>query len=400
MKQQYSDCISQWKLNQNVTFLNHGSFGACPRSILQFQSQLRAKMELEPVKFLARELEDLLDEARSALAHFIGASFENLCFVPNATTGINTVLRSLEFKTDDELLVTDHEYNATRNALNFVAQKAKAKVIVAKIPFPLDSSEAIISAIIDNISERTKLVLLDHVTSPTGIIFPIQKLVNILNDRGIDTLIDGAHAPGMLRLNLNEIGATYYTGNCHKWMCAPKGAAFLFVREDKKDLIRPLAISHGANQISLKRSRFQMEFDWTGTYDPTPYLSIPKAIDFLNSLVAGGANNLMENNSNLARFAREKICDYLEIVPPTPAELIGSLATIPLPQYPNYSGDNDTLQAKLYSRYSLEVPIIPWPSLAARFIRVSAFAYNHISQYEYLARSLQQLLAEENLKTK
>ena len=397
MKEQLSACISQWELDPKITFLNHGSFGACPRSILQFQSQLRTKMEREPVKFLARELEGLLDEARVALAGFIGADSHNLCFVPNATTGINTVLRSLELKANDELLVTDHEYNASRNALNFVAQRSQAKVIVAKIPFPLNSSEEIIEAVIENISSRTKLVLLDHITSPTGIIFPIQKLVNILSAKGIDTLIDGAHAPGMLPLKLQEIGGSYYTGNCHKWMCAPKGAAFLFVREDKKHLIRPLTISHGANRESKDRDRFRLEFDWTGTDDPTPYLCVPLAINFLNSLVAGGANILMKKNHNLAIEARKKLCDLLAISPPTPDELIGSLVSIPLPKYTNYSAENDTLQARLYSRYSLEVPIIPWPALSARLIRVSAFAYNSLSQYEYQARSLLELLTEETI---
>src|SRR5438477_4263646 len=225
---------SPWMLDEKTIFLNHGSFGSCPRPVLEYQRALRERMERQPIQFLARELEGLLDEARGELAQFLGAAAEDLVFVPNATAGVNTVLRSLRFERDDELLVTDHEYNACRNALDSVAQFWGARVTVARVPFPLRTEEEIVEAVLGAATPRTRLALLDHVTSQTGLVFPIERLVMGLAERGIDTVVDGAHAPGMLPLDLRGIGAAYYTGNCHKWLCTPKGSGFLHVRRDRQ----------------------------------------------------------------------------------------------------------------------------------------------------------------------
>ena len=200
-----------WPLDPKIVFLNHGSFGSCPRVVLEFQRQILARMERQPVQFLVRDLEPLLDRARGSLARFLHADADNLVFVANATAGINTVLRSLRFKRGDELLVADHEYNASRNALNFIAEQWGARVVVAKVPFPLRSAEEIVQAIVDRVTARTRLALLDHVTSQTGLIFPIEQLVRELSARGVDTLVDGAHAPGMVPINLKKLGATYYS---------------------------------------------------------------------------------------------------------------------------------------------------------------------------------------------
>ena len=234
-----------WPLDPKVTFLNHGSFGSCPRSVLEFQREIRERLEGQPVRFFVRELEGLWDEAHHALARFVGARTEVLVFVPIASSGINGVLRSLDFEAGDELLVTDQEYNACRNALNYVAERTGARVVVAPIPFPVRNEDAIISPVLERVTSRTRLALLDHVTSQTALVVPIQRLVRELAARGVDALVDGAHAPAMVPLNLCELGAAYYTGNCHKWICAPKGAAFLAVRADRQKLIRPLVISHG-----------------------------------------------------------------------------------------------------------------------------------------------------------
>ena len=382
--------LPHWSLDPSITFLNHGSFGACPLPVLEAQQHLRARIERQPLQFFGRDLESLLDHARRQLAEFVGAEAENLAFVSNATTGINTVLRSLRFAPGDELLTTSQEYNACRNALNYVAERAGLEVKVAQVPFPIASADQIIESVIAAVSSKTRLVLLDHVVSQTGLVFPIAQLVRELNQRGIETLIDGAHAPGMLPLNLQELGATYYTGNLHKWVCSPKGAAFLYVQPDRQAAIRPLTISHGANARRPDRSRFRLEMDWVGTDDPTPYLCVPVAIEFLGSLLPGGWSELMQRNHQLAIVARRLLCQALEILPPCPDDLLGSMAVVPLP-----NGSSPALQDALLERYGIEVPIIPFPAAPNRLLRVSAQLYNASNQYEWLAQALIELLNEE-----
>jgi isopenicillin-N epimerase len=396
---EFSTWAKFWSLDPTIAFLNHGSYGACPVPVLEAQQRLRSQLERQPLRFLMREYEELLNAARRELAAFVAADAEELAFVPNATTGVNAVLRSLFFTSDDELLTTNQEYNACRNALNFVAERTGAKVVVATVPFPLESPNQVVEAVMQQVSPRTRLALLDHVTSQTGLIFPIQQLVSKLAARGVDTLVDGAHAPGMVPLNLHEIGATYYTGNCHKWLCAPKGAGFLYVRRDKQSAIRPLTISHGANSRRTDKSRFQLEFDWMGTDDPTAYLCIPEAIQFLGSLLPGGWIQLMEKNRSLALLARQSLCEALQVSPPCPDEMIGSMAVVPLPEkLALYEQEGRTrewpfLQDILFDRFNIEVPIIPWHEPFKQMVRISAQLYNTPEQYKYLAKVLITLLS-------
>lgn len=386
-----------WTLDPAVAFLNHGSFGACPGPVLEEQQRLRARLEREPVQFLARDLESLLDAARAELAGFVGAAAEDLVFVPNATTAVNAVLRSLRFTADDDLLITNHAYQACRNALDFVAERSGARVVVAEVPFPIESPASIVEAVMRQVTPRTRLALLDHVTSPTGLIFPIQQLVAELAARGVDTLVDGAHAPGMIPLRITAIGAAYYTGNCHKWLCAPKGSAFLHVRRDRQPAIRPLTISHGASARRNDRSRFLLEFDWTGTGDPTAYLCVPHAIRFLGGLLPGGWPALMDRNQRIALAMRRRLCEALHVPLPSPDEMIGALAAIPLadapPADPPLPPALDPLQDTLLHRYGIEVPIIPWPTPTQRLLRIGVQLYNTPGDYEYLITALAELLA-------
>jgi isopenicillin-N epimerase len=387
-----------WLLDPSVVFLNHGSFGSCPRPVLEFQQAIRLRMERQPVQFFVRDLEALLDEARTALAEFIGAAPENLVFVPNATAGVNTVLRSLSFEQGDEVIVTNHEYNACRNALDVVAARCGLRVVVAEVPFPLRSVDQIIEPILCAASPRTRLLLVDHITSQTGLIFPIEKIIAELASRGVDTLVDGAHAPGMIPLELERLGAACYTGNCHKWLCAPKGAGFLYIRPDRQRLIRPLSISHGANSPRTDRSRHQIEFGWTGTADPSPYLCVRESIRVMGSVLSGGWPELMRQNRALALEGRKLVAEALKIEPPCPDSMIGSLASFPLPdgastEPPTSPLYSDPLQDSLLREHRIEVPVIPWPSPPRRLLRISAQIYNTREQYALLAEALKKALA-------
>jgi isopenicillin-N epimerase len=389
-----SSLRARWRLDPEVTFLNHGSFGACPGAVLDAQAEWRARMEREPVLFLHRQIEGHLDAARARLAAFVSADPDDLAFVPNATTGVSTVLASLTFAPGDELLTTDHEYNACRNALEAAAQRTGARVCVVATPFPLRDPQQIVDAVMAAITPATKLLLIDHVTSPTGIVQPIAPIVRACRARGIEVLVDGAHAPGMLALNLAQLGATYYTGNCHKWICAPKGAALLWVARAQQKKIRPLVISHGANSPRTDRSRFRLEFDFTGTGDYTPFLCVPAAIDAMGSLVPGGWDELRRKNHALVCAGRDVLCRALGIAAPVPDGSLGSLAAVPLPpagERPQPPLFLDRLQVALFARYRIEVPVPIWPQWPARLLRISAQAYNELREYEGLAQALAEL---------
>jgi isopenicillin-N epimerase len=383
-----------WALDPAVAFLNHGSYGACPRPVLEAQQRLREEMEGEPVRFLGRQLESRLDTARATLGVFVGADPDDLAFVPNATTGVNTVLRSLALAPDDELLTTDHAYNACRNALDFVAGRTGARVTVVRVPFPLDAEARVEEAILGAVTPRTRLALIDHVTSPTGLVLPLGRLVAALAERGVDVLVDGAHAPGMLALDLGSLAAAYYAGNCHKWLCAPKGAGFLHVRRDRQALIRPLVLSHGANSPRTDRARFRLEFDWTGTHDPTAYLAVPEAIRTLEAAVPGGWPALMAGNRALALSARRILAEALGIPAPCPETMVGALAAVPLPDGARPPPPaRDPLEVALFERFAIEVPVIAWPASPRRLLRVSCQIYNTRGQYERLAAALGHVLA-------
>ena len=381
-----------WTLDPEIIFLNHGSFGACPRPVLEEQSALRARMERQPVQFF-RDLEGLLDSARAELAALVGADADDLTFVSNATSGVNTVLRSLFLEPGDELLTTNHAYNSCRNALRW-QEKSGVRMVVAQVPWPIAGPAQVVEAVLARATPRTRLVLLDHVTSPSGLVFPVASLVRALAERGIDTLVDGAHAPGMIELNVTSLGAAYYTGNCHKWLCAPKGAAFLHVRRDRQDRVRPLAVGHGLNSTRTDRSRFRLEMDWIATADPTPFLCVPAAIRFLSGLLPGGLPALQARNRALALQAQGILSAALGVERPAPPEMIGTLAAVPLPDYRGAPPDGrgawwHPLQRTLLEEHQIEVPIFPFPELPRQVVRVAAQIYNSPEQVERLAAAIQ-----------
>jgi len=395
-----------WALDPAVVFLNHGSFGACPRAVLAVQADMRAEMEANPVAFLDRGLETRLDGARARLAAFLRTDPEDLAFVPNATAGVATVLRSLRFAPGDEIVATDHEYNAALNMARFAAARDGARLVVARIPLPTTGPDEVAERVLAAVGPRTRLVLVSHVTSPTALVLPVERLVTALEGRGIPVLVDGAHGPGMLPLDLASIGASFYAGNLHKWVCAPKGAAFLHVRRDRQSTTRPLAISHGANDPRPRRSTFRKEFDWTGTADPTAYLAVPAALDAVGAMVAGGWPAVMARNAGVAAVARRVLAATAGRPVLAPEAMLGSMAAIELPPDPGFAArgpsDPDPLQARLLATAAVEVPVHPWPrdpvpgERRRRLLRVSAHLHNDRGEYEHLAEALRALLAEES----
>ena len=385
-----------WILDPAVVYLNHGSFGACPRVVLDEQARVRERMERQPMSFFVREYEEALDAARAELGAFLGAEPRNLAWVPNATVAVNSVLRSLPLAPGDELLVTDHEYNACRNVLNYVAERAGAAVVVAELPFPLADAGQAVAAILERVTARTRLVLVDHVTSQTALVLPVERIVAELREQGVETLVDGAHAPGMVPLDVASLGAAYYTGNCHKWLCAPKSAGFLHVRPDLQEQVRPAILSHGANSPRKDRSRFLLEFDWRGTRDPSAWLCVPAALSYLGTLLPGGWEELRARNRALALEGRDLLCEALEIPRPAPDDMIGAMASVPLPD-----GDTtelrsplylDPLQDRLLEEHRIEAPVIPWPAAPKRLLRISAQLYNRSEDYRLLADALRGVL--------
>ncbi|MCB9833150.1 MAG: aminotransferase class V-fold PLP-dependent enzyme [Planctomycetes bacterium] len=389
-----------WLLDEGTIFLNHGSFGACPRVVLEAQARLRAQLERQPLRFMLRELPALREQARARLAALVGGEVEGLVFVPNATTAVNAILRSLDLRPGDELLSHSQAYNACNNALRFVAERSGAKVVTVDLPFPLDDDVDLVERLMAAVTERTRLALVDHVTSATGLVLPVAGFCRALRERGVLSLVDGAHAPGMLPYSVTEMGCDFHTGNAHKWLCAPKGAAYLWCRAEHRSWLRPAVISHGANAPTDGTSRYHLEFDWTGTHDPTPYLSIPAALDFLEGLLPGGLPEIQRRNHALVLAGRRLLLERLGGSAPAPESMIGSIATIPLP--PDGSDlargpfGTSALQDRLLGEFGIELPLLAFPAPPARQLRISAQIYNDIEDYEALARALTRILPAEH----
>lgn len=392
-----------WRLDPAVIHLNHGAFGACPTPVLEAQARWRARLEADAVRFMDDELPGVLAAARRTMGAFLRADPEGLAFIPNATTGVSTVLRSLSFRPGDELLATDHEYNATLNALRATAERDGARVVIARIPFPPAGADDIVERIVGAVTPRTRLALLSHVTSPTALVLPVAAIVRELAGRGVETLVDAAHAPGMIPVDVDRLGAAYWTANGHKWLCGPKGSAVLWVREDLRAAIRPLVVSHGANDPRSRdgrASRFRLEFDWPGTIDPSPYLAMADAIDLVAGLEPGGWPAIMAANHAMVAAGGDVVRAALGIEPPVADDLLGAMAALPLPG--PRSDDRAAALRVALRRHGIVAPVGAWPVLAARepgdgpselLLRLSAQRYNEAADYDRLAAVLPEVLA-------
>jgi isopenicillin-N epimerase len=381
-----------WQLDPAVIYLNHGSLGACPIPVLDAQREWRDSMERRPVAFLLRELAPKMEHVRRVLGALVGADPDDLALVTNATTAVNTVLRSLDFQSGDELLTTNHEYNACLNSLDVVAQRTGARVVKAHVPFPVTGSDDVLGPILGAVTPRTRLALISHVTSATGIIFPIREIVAALQARGVDVLVDGAHAPALLDLDLDDIGAAYYAATGHKWICSPKGTGFLHVRRDKQAAIRPLVISHGTNDQRTETSLFRREFDWQGSNDPSGFLALPVAVQTLEGLVDGGLAALRRRNHDLALRAQDMLCDVLDAQAPVPPSMISAMTAVTIDHLFTDDDSRTRLDASLRAEAGIEVPVMRCALDAGQpprwLIRVSCQGYNDESDIDALRAAL------------
>ena len=389
----YSEHLLHWGLDRQTVFLNHGAFGATPLPVLAQQTAYRNQLEAQPLRFFMRELEPLLHNAKAALADFVGADTHNIVFVKNATQGVNTILHSLQPQSGDEWLLTNLNYGACAETFKWYARRQNIGLNTAQIPFPLTHEDQIVAAIDAAITPRTRLALIDHITSASGIILPVERIVRLLQARGIQVLVDGAHAPGMLPLQLEALAADYYVGNCHKWICAPKGAALLYVRPDRQAQISPLQISHFHDKNQGTPQHWSDQFAMVGTDDYSAYLCVKTAIDWHTDLLPEGWSAVQKHNHDLAIAGRNLLLDRLGLPAAAPDSMIGNLATIPLtdsaPKAAYAYNYSEGLQDILFYKYQIEVPIFRFPAAQPKqWLRIAPQLYNDISQYEYLAQAL------------
>jgi len=371
---------SGFGLDTTVVHLNHGSFGGCPRAVLDAAAAIRTRLEASPMRFYVLDWQRELDAARTALARFVRAPDEALVFVPNATTGVALALNSVRLAAGDEIVTTDHAYRACRNQLARVADASGARIVTVRLALPFDP-DAAVAALAGAITPRTRLALLDHVTSPTGLVLPIERIVPLFAARDAQVLVDGAHAPGQLDLDIGtlvRLGVTWYAGNSHKWLCAPKSTGFLVTTTP----LRPLVTSHGASPEYGPPNRLHAELDWTGTSDPTSHLAVPTAIAEVARLGGGWPEVIARNHALAVAMRRLLVEAGASVIAPEGS--LGAMASVPIETaVPLLELERRLLES------GWEVPIVHWPS--GPMVRVSAHLYNELGEVERLIRRLHEL---------
>lgn len=386
-----SNLARHFLLRDDVVFLNHGSFGACPRPVFETYQAIQRELEAQPVAFLGREISARMRQPRVELAAYLGSSPENLVGVVNATTGLNIVARSLDLKPGDEILTTDHEYSALEKTWAYVVRNTGARIVTVDIPLPLVSEAAFTEALLAGITERTRVLFLSHITSPTALVFPIERIVAEARERGIITVIDGAHAPGQIPLALDALGADFYSGNCHKWLMTPKGSAFLHARPEMQGLLEPLVVSHGWTSESKRpgargtygNSPFIDEIEMQGTRDSSAWLAVPSALAFRREhdwdAVARSCNALAQETG-------ERLAALTGLAPLSSPEFCApQMVAMPIPDC-----DPVAIHDALLERYSIEMPVFRWKQQC--IARVSVQGYNSREQMDILVAALTELL--------
>ena len=379
----FPDLKNQFMLDPEIIFLNHGSFGACAKPVYENLIKWQQKLEKEPVKFFEDTIWDALQTSRKALGDYIGCSHDDLVYFPNPTTAINAVARSLKLKPDDEVLSTNHIYGALDRSWKYICKEKNARFIKADIPFPIHSEDEFLKCFFSYVTDHTKVIFLSHITSMTAMIFPVEKVIAFAKKNNILSIIDGAHVPGHIPLDIRTLDADIYTGACHKWMCTPKGVSFLYVRKELQEDVHPLIISWGWESEKPGPSRFLDWHEWQGTRDMSAFLTVPSALKFMKEY--NWTEVAHRCRKSVITFRREFV-DYLNIEPPCPYDFLGQMATIPLPPL-----DPDAFKKKLLTVFNIQVPIYEWEGKV--YLRYSFQAYNSENDLEKLFSAVKDILS-------
>jgi isopenicillin-N epimerase len=375
----------EFQILPGVVFLNHGSFGACPAPVFTEYQRWQLELERQPVEFLGRRAKHLLAEARKALGVYVGAGGSDLVYYPNSTTAVNVIARSIDFHPGDEILTTDHEYGATERAWQFSCERTGAVLVRQHIQVPVGDPSDVRDAVWAGRTDRTRVLFLSEITSSTALRFPVKSLVQLAAQHGIITVIDGAHAPGQIDVDLAQLGCDFYVGTCHKWMCAPKGSAFLYARADVQDTLAPLVVSFGWHSESPGPSRFIDEHEYQGTRDISAFLSVPAAIEYMRQR---DWPRVREASRALLTLARRNLGQLRGVVAVT-GDTTLQMASFLLPRC-----DAQRVQSRLYDEYRIEVPVGRWGG--RELLRVSVQAYNSVADIDALSQALSEVLAQES----
>jgi isopenicillin-N epimerase len=382
-----SNIKESFLLDPDIHFLNHGSFGSTPKPVFEAYQNWQLCLERQPVLFLGRELDGLLKESRIALGEYLNADADDLVYIPNATHGVNIIARSLSLQPGDEVLTTDHEYGACDYTWDFICGKTGARYVHQPIPLPVGSEEEIVEQFWQGVTAQTKVIYISHITSPTALRLPVEQICQRARRSGILTILDAAHSPGQIPVDLQAIGADVSFGNAHKWMMSPKGAAFLHVRREVQHLVEPLVVSWGyGNDPKLGTgSRFIDILQWTGTKDPCAALAVPDAIRFMRE---HHWDEIRAECHSLLRLAVESVCDLTGLPPlyPLDSDFYSQMAVAPLPA----DVDSIALKARMYDEYRVEAPLIEWNG--RKLIRISVQGYNTREDIDALLTALSNLL--------
>jgi isopenicillin-N epimerase len=392
--------LSKWPLRRDVVHMDHGSSGACPTEVLEHQNALRWDLDRGSPEFFLSSWSPRHRASKTALAKFVNADYDELLLTPGSTLGLNIVTQSQEFQPGDELLTTNHAYSSVVMLLKYVAKRDGAKVVIADVPFPVASPDKVTESILACVTPRTKFAIIDHIVSRTGLVFPIKRIVKELADRGIDTLVDGAHGPGQVQVDLHDIGSAYYTTSCHKWMCAPRGVGFMYVRRDRLSRLKPLVIArsgHWRDSNGGAYSWLEHTFEWNGCHDPSGLHSMPRIIEFLETALPGGHAAMVKRNHELAVEARKRVLEILGIKDmPCPDDMIANMVTFPLPDsvLPDMGGILPICRT-LWEKDRAEIQCYHWPAYPKRIFRFSVQLHNSMEQFVWLAGKIKDALEAE-----